>query len=196
MAIEQRYESRHPAEIKPYDRNPRKNDESIEDLAKIIEDVGFLQPIAVDEDGIILAGHARQKAALHLGLQEVPLVVVTGLTPGQKVAYRIADNRLNERAEWDSGMLALELDRLAELDVDPELSGFHMDEIKDLTALLSFDPNASPTSADPITGQALATAADGLASQRAASTQDLVEVICPHCAETFEVSAREIAAQI
>ena len=84
----------------PYARNPRKNDGAVTKVKASIQEFGFQQPIVVDKDGIIVAGHTRHKAAMELGLTEVPVVVASDLTPAQIKAYRIADNRVNEEASW------------------------------------------------------------------------------------------------
>jgi hypothetical protein len=92
-------------EIKPYDRNPRKNDHAVEAVARSIREFGFRQPIVVDEAGVIVVGHTRWKAAKHLGLNTVPVHVAAGLSPEQARAYRIADNQLNTLAEFDFELL-------------------------------------------------------------------------------------------
>ena len=79
--------------IRPYENNPRLNDAAVDAVARSIQEFGFRQPIVVDEDGVIIVGHTRYKAALKLGLTEVPVHVAVGLTPAQVKAYRIADNQ-------------------------------------------------------------------------------------------------------
>ncbi|MFO7958103.1 MAG: ParB N-terminal domain-containing protein, partial [Candidatus Brocadiia bacterium] len=76
-------------EVKPYEQNPRQNDEAVEAVANSIREFGFRQPIVVDEDGVIVAGHTRFKAAQKLGLEKVPVHVAEGLTPEQIRAYRL-----------------------------------------------------------------------------------------------------------
>lgn len=97
-------------DIKPYEQNARKNDEAVDGVAKSIQSFGFINPIIIDEDNIILAGHTRFKAAQSLGLVEVPTVQVVGLTDEKKHAYRIADNKTGEVAVWDYDLLAEELE--------------------------------------------------------------------------------------
>jgi DNA modification methylase len=118
----------------PYARNPRRNDAAVDAVAASIKEFGFRQPIVVDEDMVILVGHTRFKAARKLGLQEVPVHVATGLTDAQKKAYRIADNRLNEIAEWDNDLLELELEDLRMVDFDLALTGFDADELLEIMA--------------------------------------------------------------
>ena len=89
------------AEIKPYEKNPRDNDAAVDAVAQSIRQFGFRQPIVVDEHGVIVCGHTRWKAAQKLGLEKVPVHVARDLTPEQIRAYRIADNKTNELAEWN-----------------------------------------------------------------------------------------------
>ncbi|HBN78635.1 MAG TPA: chromosome partitioning protein ParB, partial [Planctomycetaceae bacterium] len=110
--------------VKPYENNPRKNDHAVELVARSIEEYGFRQPIVVDEAGVIIVGHTRWKAANKLKLKEVPVHVATGLTEAQIRAYRIADNKTNELAEWDLDLLPLELAALGDLDYDIDVLGF------------------------------------------------------------------------
>ena len=104
--------------IRPYDQNPRKNDMAVHAVATSITTFGFRQPIVVDRDGVIVCGHTRWKAAKSLGLTQVPVHVASELTEAQCKAYRLADNRTNELAEWDADLLPIELGELKELDVD------------------------------------------------------------------------------
>jgi hypothetical protein len=119
-------------QVTPYARNPRKNAGAVAKVAGSIKEFGFRQPIVVDEDGVIITGHTRLLAALHLGLSEVPVHVAVGLTPAQAKAYRIADNRVSEEAEWNEELLALEMTDLRALDFDTGLTGFEGDEIAQL----------------------------------------------------------------
>lgn len=96
-------------EIKPYDKNPRKNDDAVKFVKNSIEKFGFKNPIIIDKDGVIVAGHTRYKAAKELGMTEVPVVVADDLTPEQVKAFRIADNKTAERATWDNDLLKEEL---------------------------------------------------------------------------------------
>ena len=116
------------AKIIPYVRNPRKNDNAVEKVASSIKEFGFRQPIVVDEELVIIAGHTRYESAKRLGMETVPVHVAKGLTPQQVKAYRIADNRVGQEAEWDMELLKLELE---ELDA-PEMSGFDPDELHNI----------------------------------------------------------------
>lgn len=98
-------------EIKPYFKNPRKNDKTVEMLVKVIPQVGFNVPILIDKNGVIVKGHARYKAAFKLGMEEVPCVVTTA-SPEQINLDRITDNRISELSEWMEEGLLHELDTL------------------------------------------------------------------------------------
>lgn len=90
-----------PSDIRPYERNPRRNDDAVEYVANSIREFGFRQPIVVDKDMTIIVGHTRWKAAKKLGLKKVPVLVADDLTPEQVKAYRIADNSVGESSTWD-----------------------------------------------------------------------------------------------
>lgn len=104
-------------ELKPYERNPRKNDRAVDGVAESIKQFGFKQPIVVDKNNVIVAGHTRYKAAKKLGLTIVPVVRADDLTEKQVKAYRILDNKLNELSYWDFDLLDVEL---ADFDFDFE----------------------------------------------------------------------------
>jgi len=117
---------------KPYEQNPRKcPDSAIAKVAKSIKEYGFRQPIIVDRDGVIIAGHTRLLASKRLGLKQVP-VHVADLTPEQAKAYRLADNRVAQETDWDHDLLKLELGDLKELDFDLDLTGFDAPELNRL----------------------------------------------------------------
>ena len=107
----------------PYARNPRKNDNAITKVASSIKEFGFKQPIVVDKDMVVIAGHTRLDAAKKLSLKEVPVLIANDLTPAQIKAYRIADNKVSEYSEWDYELLKLELDDLKLLEFDVNLTG-------------------------------------------------------------------------
>ena len=116
--------------IKPYENNPRKlKDSAIEKVAKSIKEFGFRQPIVVDKEKIIVVGHTRYRASKKLGLTNVPITIADNLTPEQINAYRIADNRTNEEAEWDIELLKSELKDLQLKDFDLDLTAFDEDQL-------------------------------------------------------------------
>ena len=138
--------------IRPYESNPRLNDQAVEAVAKSLREFGFRQPIVVDADGVIICGHTRYKAAQKLGLKQVPVHVATDLTPAQVKAYRIADNQTATLADWNYDLLPLELKDLQGMNFDLDLLGF---SAEDLGALLApagneglTDPNAVPLPGD------------------------------------------------
>ena len=94
-------ETRDISTIKPYEKNPRLNDQAVDAVAGSLKEFGFRQPIVVDEHGVIVCGHTRWKAATKLELKTVPVHVAKDLTPEQIQAYRIADNKSAELAEWN-----------------------------------------------------------------------------------------------
>lgn len=114
-------------DIKPYENNPRNNDDAVDAVANSIKEFGWQQPIVVDIGGVIIAGHTRYKAAKKLGLKHVPVVVADNLTPDQVKAYRLADNKTAELADWDMDLLNDELDQIRNID----MSDFGFDELDD-----------------------------------------------------------------
>src|SRR6516165_3978248 len=122
-------EMRPVTSIRPYENNPRHNDAAVDAVAASIRAFGFRQPIVVDEDGVILVGHARYKAAVKLGLTEVPVHVAVGLSPAQAKAYRISDNQSATLSDWDYDLLPIELADLKAQDYDLGLLGFDDDEL-------------------------------------------------------------------
>jgi len=133
-------------DIRPYEKNPRINDKAVDAVAASLKEFGFRQPIVIDTDGVIVCGHTRWKAAQKLGLAKAPVHVAKDLTPEQIKAYRIADNKSGELAEWDFDILPIEL---AEL----QAAGFDMDALafgeKELTQLLNDSVGISQGLTDP-----------------------------------------------
>ena len=121
--------------VKPYEKNPRKNKAAVDYVANSIKEFGFQQPIVVDKDMVVIAGHTRLKAAKKLKLKEVPVVIADNLTEEQVKAYRLADNKTAEKAEWDFDLLTDELLSLQELDFDMEQFGFDFDFSEDEEAV-------------------------------------------------------------
>ena len=109
-------------EIRPYEKNPRKNNEAVKYVAESIKQFGFKVPIVIDRNNVIVAGHTRWKAAKKLGLSEVPCIIADDLTDEQIKAFRLADNKVAEKAEWDFDLLSGELDDL--FDFDMSVFGF------------------------------------------------------------------------
>lgn len=123
-------------EVIPYENNPRKNDEAVDYVAKSIKEFGFKVPIIIDKDNIIVTGHTRLKAAKQLGLKEVPTIMADDLTEEQIKAFRLADNKVSEFANWDFDLLNFELDDISNINM--EEFGFSevnidWDNVEDLT---------------------------------------------------------------
>ncbi len=134
--------------VKPYPGNPRVNDGAVEAVAVSIRRFGFRVPLIVDADGVIVAGHTRLKAALKLGLTEVPVHVAADLTPDQAKALRLADNKTGEIATWDYDLLPIELAELQGFDWDLTSLGFSDEELAKL--LDSPQPFTGQTDADAV----------------------------------------------
>ena len=111
-------------ELKPYKNNPRKNDGAVDAVAASIREFGFKVPIVIDKDREIVAGHTRYKAAMKLGLDKIPCIVADDLSPEQIKAFRLADNKTAELAEWDIDMLNIELD---DIQLDMSMFGFDIE---------------------------------------------------------------------
>ena len=113
-------------EITPYEKNPRQNDAAVEYVANSIQEFGFKVPVVIDKDNVIVCGHTRYKAAKQLGLSEVPCIIADDLTDEQIKAYRLADNKVAEKAVWDFDLLNEELGEI--IDLDMETFGFDLSE--------------------------------------------------------------------
>lgn len=109
------------SDIKPYENNPRLNDDAVKYVANSIKEFGFKVPIIIDQNNVVVAGHTRLKAAEMLGLKTAPCVRANDLTENQIKAFRIADNKVSEYSSWDYEKLDLELD---EIDLDMQDFGF------------------------------------------------------------------------
>lgn len=119
-------------EIIPYEKNPRINDAAVEAVAKSIKEFGFRVPLVLDKNNVIITGHTRLRSAKMLGMTEVPCIIADNLTPEQVQAYRIADNKTGEIAEWDYNLLPMELKDLQNADFDLSVLGFDSDELDKL----------------------------------------------------------------
>ena len=120
------------SEIVPYENNPRINEGAVEQLANIIEKLGFRNPAVLNKDKVIIEGHTRLLAVKKLGWETMPCIIATDLTPEQEQALRIADNKVAEIAEWDEDKLKVELEALQEAGFDLALLAFGDDELDDL----------------------------------------------------------------
>lgn len=145
------------AELKPYENNPRINDGAVDYVAESIERFGFKVPIVYGPDNVIVCGHTRLKAALQLGFEEVPCISAEDLTEQQIKAFRLADNKVGEIAEWDYEKLRIELEDLPEV-VMTDL-GFSSSDGIDMDDFFNeYEPEPKPKKV----------------------------CTCPHCGEIFE----------
>lgn len=119
--------------IKPYGRNPRKNDQAVDAVAASIQEFGFRVPLLIDKNNVIVAGHTRYKAAKKLGMNELPCIIADDLTPTQVKAYRIMDNKATEMAKWDEALLNQEFESLIASGFDLNKTGFATYEIEFIT---------------------------------------------------------------
>lgn len=135
-------------DVKPYDKNPRNNDDAVDATANSIKKFGWQQPIVVDKNGVIIVGHTRLKAAKKLKLHTVPVVVAESLSEEQAKAYRLADNKTGELADWDMGLLDDELNAIDDIDMTD--FGFDLGSLDDDKEVVDdeFDPEPpeEPTS--------------------------------------------------
>ena len=113
-------------DIKPYEKNPRHNDDAVEAVAKSIKEFGFLVPCVVTDDNVLVTGHTRLKACKKLGIKQIPCVRAENLTDDQIKAFRLADNKISEIATWDYDMLEAELGDI--FDIDMMEFGFELDD--------------------------------------------------------------------
>lgn len=153
----------------PYANNPRHNDgEAVDRVAASIKEYGFKNPIIIDKDNVIVAGHTRLKAAKKLNLEEVPIIKADDLTPAQIKAFRLAENKVSEYATWDNELLSIELEGLQELDFDLDLTGFEDWELDNLLNSVSDDD------------------LQDFFIDKEQKEKEPKKVICPHCGEEFE----------
>lgn len=147
-------------ELMPYENNPRINDNAVDAVAKSIEQFGFKNPIIIDKNDVIIAGHTRLKAAKQLGLKRVPIILADDLTKEQVKAFRLADNKVAEIADWDYEKLENEL---AEINIDMSDFGFSV-PIEDI--------NISD---------------DDFLLDEDLKEKEPKKIKCPYCGEEFEV---------
>lgn len=131
-------------EVRPYEKNPRRNDDAVQYVAESIKQFGFKVPLVIDHEGVIVAGHTRWKAAKKLGLKTVPCIIADDLTEEQVKAFRLADNKVAEQAEWDFDLLADELEQL--VDIDMTAFGFEDEMEEDVSGVVEDDYDVAPPS--------------------------------------------------
>lgn len=152
------------SELFPYINNAREHSESqVTQIASSIREFGFTNPLLIDNDGGIIAGHGRLMAAKKLEMDKVPCIVLSGLSEAKKKALILADNKLALNATWDEELLKLELESLAEMDVDIELTGFDVDEANMLLEVEPLQLDVEPN-----------------------DKKEPMMIECPRCHEVFE----------
>lgn len=140
-----------PALLVPYDKNSRTHSETqIAQIAASIDAFGWTNPILINEENSVIAGHGRLEAAKKLGMEAVPCIRLVGLTDAQRRALVIADNKLAENAGWDFDLLRTELSELNELNFDLGVMGFNVDELNKLMAPTGTDGLTDPDDAPPV----------------------------------------------
>lgn len=155
--------------LTPYARNARTHSaDQVQQLVKSIREFGFTNPVLIDADGEIIAGHGRVMAAAQVGMAEVPTITLGYLSDAQKRAYVIADNQLALNAGWNTKLLGFELDALAEVNYDLSVLGFTGNE---LTSLRGLGADFAPGSED-----------------EQGALDVVVEITCPHCGGKFRRS--------
>jgi ParB-like chromosome segregation protein Spo0J len=158
-----RYENVAIDKLIPYENNARTHSpEQVAKIARSIEEFGFINPVLIDGNFGIIAGHGRVEGAKQLGMTEVPCLFIEDLTEAQKRAYILADNKLALDAGWDDEILRMELQELKELDFDVSITGFE-------------DYDASDINIDNFFEQA-----------EAQKEKEPKKIQCPHCGEWFE----------
>ena len=168
-------------EIHPYERNPRKNDASVDAVANSIREFGFRAPIIVDADRTIIAGHTRYKAAKKLKLKKVPVIVAEDMTPEQVEAYRIADNSAGEKSEWDYALLGEIMTDLGDeydfADFGLELPEAYIETPEVLDEIVEDEPPAVPEKAVTVKGEIIRLGDHVLVCGDATKPEDVDELI-------------------
>ncbi len=157
------------ADLKPYGNNPRFNEAAVPSLMACIKAVGFINPIVVNADNVIINGHTRRLAAMELGMDVVPCIRPTDLTPKQIRLLRLADNKISEQSSWDFGKLDKEIAEIAKMDGDAfDMAdfGFPSSSGDDLEDLFSGATQRKPTASE--------------------EKPAIIHVKCPHCGEEFD----------
>lgn len=149
-----------------YENNPRINDRAVGPVAESIKQFGFKVPILIDKNNVIIAGHTRLKAAAKQGLKEVPCILCDDLNPEQVKAFRLADNKVSEFADWDLNALNLELANIDLPDVNMEKFGFFELPDLDIDSFLVDKKDKMPDDPDD---------------------EEPQRVQCPHCGEWFDL---------
>lgn len=173
------------SQIKPYWRNARKNDKTVEALKESIQRYGFNQPLVLDKDKVIVTGHARFKALMQLGHKDAPCVIVD-LSEEKAKEYRIADNKTHEMTIWDNEQLVVELREIGNFD--------HMQTYFQNIDLGSWLDDSVGFNVNPVTQEQVAKKQGELENRFTAekTVEETVDVMCPHCYEEFSIKKSEL----
>lgn len=176
------------AEIKPYWRNPRQNDDAVDAVATSIQRYGMNQPLVLDSERVIIAGHTRYRALRQLGADRAPCIVAD-LPADKAKEYRLADNATGEIATWDTSALVAELREVSEIEaLNP------MFPAMDLDGLLARSASAGQEERPGVTQDKIDERAGQLATQfEDSGVSDMVTITCPGCGEDMEVSRSALA---
>lgn len=152
--------------LKPYENNPRKNDEAVDVVANSIKEFGFKVPIVIDSNNEIICGHTRLKAAVKLGMKVVPCITAEDLTEEQIKAFRLVDNKTAELAQWDYSKLDEELAKIKNIDMSN--LGFEGVDDEEIDELFEESPKKPP------------------------KPKECVPIICPYCGTKFDMNSLDI----
>lgn len=178
------------ADIKPYENNPRNNEAAIQYVANSIKDFGFKVPIVIDKNGTIITGHTRVLAAKKLGMKTVPCILADDLTPEQVKAFRLADNKVSEMADWNWAKLEKELGSLGDLDWDMSNFGFDMQFDESNEDFSSFFEPAPPKEPQQVAQKETTATTEnnvGTENEGAEIEKSAKSFICPHCGKVIEL---------
>lgn len=157
----------------PYVNNARTHDDNqINQIIASIREWGFTNPILIDENDNVIAGHGRLMAADKMNMTHVPCIIMTGLTEAQKKAYVLADNQLALNAGWNEQLLSLEVQALSEMDFNLDLLGFDNDAINDALGNVDFSAGSED-------------------DQGQLDELEPKLVTCPHCGQEFDLRGEE-----
>lgn len=172
--------------LKPYWRNPRDNDETVEALKNTIRRHGFRQPVLIDENKVIVSGHARYRAAVELELEKVPCILVDDLTPEQIKEFRIVDNKIAELGRWDPEKLSRELKKLDNVAIMKDF-GFENYELEELADFAIEEPvteiPSAPREKNTIGGKG------------AENDDNEIILTCPECYHEHHFTKKELLAK-
>jgi len=177
-------------DVRPYHRNPRRNEKAIPAVKESIRRYGMNQPIVVDKKGVIVVGHTRFQALVELGAKEVP-TVCPDLTPQQVREYRIADNKTGEIADWDRDPLMAELRAIN--GAEQVMAPFFPRE-RELTSLLRESTGASQRPVDQEQIDKVLANQPEVSDYVRATTSAMIRIECPHCGEGFMLARDTIAS--